>query len=68
MVLCRAQPCEVYVQSGQLAGRGLFGVCLKKTWATTKKRKKQIRNLCFGVEGVLSENLVKWTPALLSRE
>lgn len=33
-----------------------------------KKKKKQIRNVCFGVEGVLSENGVKWTFVLPLQE
>lgn len=47
MALCRAQPCEVYVQSGQLAGRGLFGVGLKKHGAQLKKKKKANTKLVF---------------------
>ena len=48
MALSRAQPCEVYVQSGQLAGRGLslFGVGLRKKWTTTKKIEKSKCETC----------------------
>lgn len=46
MVLCRAQPCEVYVQSGQLAGRGLVGVGLKKKHGPQPKKEKSKYETC----------------------
>lgn len=43
MALSRAQPCEVSVQSGQLAGRGLslFGVGLRKNGPQPKNKKSK---------------------------
>lgn len=66
MALSRAQPCAVYVKSGQLTGSGLslFGVGLRKNGPQPKRKIKQIGNWCFGGEGVLSESLVKRTFAL----